>query len=200
MDLFPPDFCKNILPLDGELYYHPTYFSELADNYYETLLEEIAWKNDEIILLGKRIITKRKTAWYGEPNAIYKYSGVVHTPLQWTINLLNIKELVELHTGSVYNSCLLNLYHDGSEGMGWHSDNEKELEAGYSIASLSFGAERNFVFKHNHLNQKLDILLQNGSLLEMKGAIQQRWKHALPKTKRVNSPRINLTFRKIQIN
>ena len=118
--------------------------------------------------------------------------------LSWTPELLKIKELIESHTGAKYNACLLNLYHTGEEGMGWHSDDEKEILVNSSIASLSIGAERKFAFKHKATKETLSVILENGSLLEMKGSIQQNWWHSLPKTKKVSVPRINLTFRQMK--
>jgi alkylated DNA repair dioxygenase AlkB len=115
--------------------------------------------------------------------------------LEWTSALIGIKQKVEAITGAKYNACLLNLYHEGEEGMGWHQDNEKEMVAGSSIASLSFGAVRKFAFKHATTNERLDIELAHGSLLDMKGEIQAHWYHSLPKTTRIKQMRINLTFR-----
>ena len=110
---------------------------------------------------------------------------------------MELKALVEKQTGSIYNSCLLNLYHDGSEGMAWHSDGEKMLVRHGSIASLSLGAERNFGFKHKESKQVVSVFLQHGSLLEMKGITQDYWLHRLPPTTKIQRPRINLTFRQI---
>jgi alkylated DNA repair dioxygenase AlkB len=134
-------------------------------------------------------------AWYGDSDYGYKYSGIVRQALSWTAQLMELKRLTEGLTGVGYNSCLLNLYHDGEEGMAWHSDDEKELEPGGAIASLSFGAGRRFLFRHKETRQVVEVFLPSGSLLVMKGATQQRWLHSLPKMKRVTMPRVNLTFR-----
>ena len=115
--------------------------------------------------------------------------------MKWTPELLSLKEIIELKTGEKFNSCLLNLYHNGNEGMGWHSDNEKELGEHPVIASLSLGAARKFLLKHNQTKQKIAIILESGSLLLMKGETQEKWIHSLPKTKIIQKPRINLTFR-----
>ena len=140
-------------------------------------------------------IPTQKVAWFADAGITYTYAGVKKSGLVWTDTLLEIKQKVESITGAKYNACLLNLYHEGEEGMGWHQDNEVEMVAGSSIASLSLGAARKFAFKHATTNERLDIELANGSLLDMKGTIQQHWYHSLPKTKKVKQMRINLTFR-----
>ncbi len=187
---------ENLLPYDGETYYFGTIFSsEDARQYYESLLKTIIWRNDEAMMFGKKIITKRKVAWYGEKEFSYTYSKITKTALPWTKELLALKKVAEQRTNANYNSCLLNLYHNGTEGMAWHSDGEKDLEKNGSIASLSFGAERKFVLKHKQSKLKIDVWLESGSLLEMKGKTQEFWLHRLPPTKQVFEPRINLTFR-----
>jgi alkylated DNA repair dioxygenase AlkB len=115
--------------------------------------------------------------------------------LAWTKELLELKKITEDITGTTFNSCLLNLYHTGEEGMAWHSDDEKSLGKDSAIASLSFGAERKFLLKHKQTKQSISILLESGSLLVMKGATQTNWLHSLPKTTKVTKPRVNLTFR-----
>ena len=168
-----------------------------ASYYLEKLLGNIDWKNDEAIIFGKKIITKRKVAWYGDAGFEYEYSHVKKTALPWTQELLELKKLTEEKTGETFNSCLLNLYHNGSEGMAWHSDAEKDLKKHGAIASLSFGAERKFAFKHKQSKEVISVVLQHGSLLIMKHATQTNWLHRLPPTKVISKPRINLTFRTI---
>ncbi len=200
MDLFNPetDENTNLLPKDGTVnYYGPIMPLSEANRYLTDLLETIEWKNDEAIIYGKRIITKRKVAWYGDTNFNYTYSNTTKQALPWTKELLTLKALVEERTGETYNSCLLNLYHNGTEGMAWHSDAEKDLKKNGAIASLSFGAERKFAFKHKESQDTISILLQNGSLLVMKDETQTHWLHRLPPTTRISKPRINLTFRTI---
>ena len=198
MDLFNHNSHLNILPSDGEVLYLGKVFNrkEVAQ-YYQTLLEKIPWKNDEAIIFGKHYITKRKVAWFGDKTYSYKYSGVTKQAHIWTPELLQLKQKVEEHSATTYNSCLLNLYHDGGEGMGWHSDAEKTLLDNGTIASVTLGAERKFSFKHKESKQRIDVLLENGSLLLMKGTTQKNWLHRLPPTKKVFSPRINLTFRTV---
>jgi alkylated DNA repair dioxygenase AlkB len=191
--LFEPE---NLLPKDGIAIYHGVVFNEVeSSRICKELLDTIPWKHDEVVMFGKKIITKRKVAWFADPGITYTYTGVKKSGLLWTKALLEIKQKVEAITGANYNACLLNLYHEGEEGMGWHQDNEKEIVTESSIASLSFGANRKFAFKHATTNERLDIELANGSLLDMKGVIQKHWYHSLPKTKKVKQLRINLTFR-----
>ena len=200
MELFEniQDPTKNFLPKDGIVNYFGKIFNkEEKDFLFLKLLNEIEWKNDEAIIFGKKIITKRKVAWYGEEKFSYTYSKITKTALAFTPDLSSIKKKVEELTGEKFNSCLLNLYHDGSEGMAYHSDAEKDLKKNGTIASLSFGAERKFSFKHKNSKERVDILLENGSLLMMKGETQTHWLHRLPPTKKVLTERINLTFRQI---
>ena len=200
MDLFnlEPDKTKNRLPFDGTVQYYGKLFTKAqANRYYTTLLETIDWRNDEAMLFGKKIMTRRKVAWYGEKPYSYTYSGVTKYALPWTKELMVLKEYIEKETGETFNSCLLNLYHNGSEGMAWHSDGETDLKKDGAIGSLSFGAERKFAFKHKRTKEKVELLLEHGSLLVMKGITQTHWLHRLPPTTKITAPRINLTFRTI---
>ncbi|REH48873.1 alkylated DNA repair dioxygenase AlkB [Tenacibaculum gallaicum] len=200
MDLFSQfdNTPINLLPKDGTVHYYGIVFSKKeADYYYEALLNSIEWRNDEAIIFGKRMVTKRKVAWYAEQPFEYSYSNITKTALSFTKELLALKELVEKETGETYNSCLLNLYHDGSEGMAWHSDGEKDLKKNGAIASLSFGAERRFGFKHKQTKETVYKVLEHGSLLVMKDETQTHWLHRLPPTKKIHRPRVNLTFRTI---
>ena len=200
MDLFSNQLAAeiNLLPQDGTVHYYGKIFSPIvAKQYYENLLSNIEWKNDEAFILGKHIITKRKVAWYADESFDYTYSNTTKKALPWTNDLLELKSIVETKTGEMFNSCLLNLYHNGTEGMAWHSDGEKDLKKNGTIASLSFGAERKFAFKHKQTKQKVSMLLENGSLLIMKDTTQTHWLHRLPPTTLITTARINLTFRTI---
>lgn len=200
MTLFPlvADPNKNLLPVDGIVnYYGPVLDAQHANTYLDLLLHGIEWKNDVAIMFGKRIVTKRKVAWYGDQSFPYTYSNHTKHALPWTDQLKHLKELVEQKTGESYNSCLLNLYHNGSEGMAWHSDGEKDLKKDGAIASMSFGAERKFAFKHKESRETVALHLEHGSLLVMAGTCQTHWLHRLPPTKKIHTPRINLTFRMI---
>ncbi len=196
MDLFRPDASLNLLPCDGTVHYHGPVLAEAqAWNYYETLMSTVPWKNDEAVIFGKRIVTARKVAWYGDTDFSYTYSGTTKQALPWTPALLELKALAEQLTGGAFNSCLLNLYHNGNEGMAWHSDDEKALRKHSGIASLTLGAERKFAFRHKRTKETITLVLEHGSLLMMKDETQTHWLHRLPPTKKVATPRINLTFR-----
>ncbi len=189
---------ENILPYQGKVqYFGKIYTKKEADFFYENLLNSIEWKNDEAIIFGKHIVTKRKVAWYGEKEFEYAYSNITKKALIWNNILLNIKAKVEDITDETYNSCLLNLYHNGTETMAWHSDGEKDLKENGAIASVTFGAERQFSFKHKITKEKVSLLLLHGSLLVMKEETQKFWLHRLPPTNKIKTPRINLTFRTI---
>tara|TARA_R110000737_G_scaffold17130_1_gene34596 strand:+ start:38386 stop:38997 length:612 start_codon:yes stop_codon:yes gene_type:complete len=195
---FPYDSSINLLPKDGTVnYYGKILEFTRSDDFYQNLMQEIEWKNDIAIIFGKRIETKRKVAWYGDLPFEYTYSNNTKKALPWTENLRQLKNLVEQKSGESFNSCLLNLYHDGSEGMAWHSDGEKDLKKNGAIASISLGAERKFAFKHKVSKEVISLVLENGSLLVMKDETQSHWLHRLPPTKKVLYPRINLTFRTI---
>ncbi len=191
---------NNLLPEDGTVYYYGRILSlEKANHYLDRLLNNIEWKNDEAVIFGKRIITKRKVAWYGDQDFEYTYSNSTKRALPWTTELLELKTLAEEKTGETFNSCLLNLYHTGDEGMAWHSDAEKDLKKDGAIGSMSFGAARKFSFKHKCNKAIISTLLEHGSLLVMKDTTQTHWLHRLPPTKLVNKPRVNLTFRTIVV-
>lgn len=193
------DYINLNLP-DADVVYYPHFFSEKkADRYFETLLNETNWQQDDITVFGKTYQQPRLTALYGENGKSYTYSGITMKPLPFTSLLKEIKDLIETITKETFTTVLLNLYRNGQDSNGWHSDDEKELGKNPVIASVSFGAERVFHFKHkNNKELKKSIQLQHGSLLTMKGSTQKKWKHQLPKTKKVDSPRINLTFRAIK--
>lgn len=203
MDLFSALLEQpiNILPYDGEV----NYFGEImpiddSDYYFNRLLLTIDWRCDQAVILGKVIETKRKVAWYAEECFSYTYSNITKTALPFSAELLSLKALIEQHSGETYNSCLLNLYHTGEEGMAWHSDGEKDLKDQGAIASLSLGVERKFAFKHKQSKEVISLQLKAGSLLVMKGVTQQHWLHRLPPTKLITDARINLTFRTIVNN
>lgn len=188
----------NLLPYDGTVhYYGPIMSKSQADIFYAALLQDIAWKHDEAIIYGKKIVTKRKVAWHADYPFSYTYSKIKKTARPWLPILNELKQIVQNVSGETFNSCLLNLYHDGSEGMAWHSDGEKELQKNAAIASLTFGAERNFAFKHKNTSKTITKLLEHGSLLIMKDATQTNWLHRLPPTQIECAPRINLTFRTV---
>ena len=204
MDLFAAllDEPINILPFDGEVEYYGE-IMPLGDSefYFHRLLAGIDWHNDQALVLGKIIETKRKVAWCADTfdggSIPYTYSGVERYSMPFTDDLLALKSLVEQHSNETYNSCLLNLYHSGEEGMAWHSDGEKDLKENGAIASLSFGVERKFSFKHKLTKEVVNLQLKPGSLIVMKGFTQKHWLHRLPLSTKVSEARINLTFRTI---
>jgi len=192
------DSPTNLLPQEGEVFYYGSVFeSTEADRICHQLLKQIAWQQDEAIMFGRKIITKRKVAWYGDRPFEYTYSRTTKQAIPWIPILLELKDVAQQHTGSTYNSCLLNLYHNGGEGMAWHSDDEKDLKKNGAIASLSFGAKRKFALRHKQTKEKVECFLEHGSLVVMQGATQTHWHHALPTTKKIHEPRVNLTFRTI---
>jgi len=161
------------------------------------LTGSVQWRADQLVLFGRKVTTLRKVAWIGDDGCSYTYSGVQKIPQPWTPELLLIKDRLEQVCDCEFNSCLLNLYHDGSEGMGWHSDDEKELDSNTPIASLSLGGVRRFAFQHKQDKTGVALFLEEGSLLIMHAPTQQYWNHSLLKTKMPVAARINLTFRKI---
>lgn len=207
MDLFtqsqelrPRVFEKHLLK-DGEVWYMPNFMpAEKAAYYYKSLLENINWRQEEIKMYGKVFPVPRKTAWYGYEGFNYKYSGILCNPEPWTKELLDIKKVIEFFLKEEnFNSVLLNLYRDGNDKVSWHADDEKELGINPTIASVSLGATRRFDLKHkDDPDQKLQLELPSGSLVVMKGALQHHWLHQIPVQKKINQPRINLTFRTIK--
>ena len=194
MNLFGNTY--NILPFDGETIFHSGFIAfEETQSIINQLTKEITWENEKFNLYGKEIIVKRKSAWFAENNLKYTYSKITRTPQNFIPILNELKQRIEIKSGAKFNSCLANLYHNGNEGMSWHADDEKELGLKPIIASLSLGASRRFSFKHNETKRKVDLNLNSGDLLIMKGETQKNWVHALPKSKKVTAPRLNLTFR-----
>ncbi len=197
MDLFRQTITdpENLLPRDGVVKYYGALLSlDTADHYYNRLLHSIEWRHDEAVIYSKRIVTKRKVAWYADKAFPCTYSNTTKYALPWTSELLELKALVEQKTGETFYACLLNLYHDGSEGMSWHSDSEKELKKHGAIASVSLGAERKFSFRHTRTykqnREAVSQVLEHGSLLVMQGKTQTHWQHCLPVTKKLSTPEL----------
>lgn len=162
------------------------------------LIAEVPWRQEEVVVWGRRLPQPRLIAWYGDPGRSYAYSGIQLHPLPWTADLLDIKQRIEAAVGAAFNSVLLNYYRDNNDSMGFHSDNESELGERPVIASLSLGAERTFLLKHNSKPVKtVRLRLLSGSLLVMRGETQRNWKHGIAKEARRCGPRVNLTFRRI---
>lgn len=182
---------------DAEIVYYPCFFDEMeARKIFAELLTNIPWKQDEITVFGKKHLQPRLTALYGNEGKSYSYSNIKMHSQPWSLILQKIKCFVESELDINFTHVLLNYYRDGNDSNGWHADDEKELGTNPVIASISFGAERPFKLKHNFdKNIKKNIVLENGSLLVMKGTTQHFWKHQIPKTSKQIGPRINLTFR-----
>ena len=189
---------RNLLPMGGQVTYWSRLFSPSeADRLAVRLMQEVEWRNDQAVIFGKIIITRRQVAWYADQPYAYTYSGTTKTALPWLEPLNEIRQRVESICQTSFNACLLNLYPSGEDGMAWHSDAEKELRQNGVIASLSFGAERRFQFKHKKTKELVTLWLEHGSLLVMEGATQSHWLHRLPKAPQVKEHRINLTFRQM---
>lgn len=187
---------RQLLSVDGGelMLIRQAFRSDIANNYFLQLREQTQWSQDEIVMGGRPIKIPRMQAWYGD--AAYRYSGLNMAPLPWTPVLLEIKAVIEAMAGAVFNSVLVNLYRDGNDSVGWHSDDESELGVEPVIASLSLGASRDFSLRQKKPgSEKLKLQLDAGDLLLMSGALQHNWQHQLPKTRVLVAERINLTFR-----
>jgi alkylated DNA repair dioxygenase AlkB len=198
MDSFNQNRITNLLHKDGLVnYYRNMLTHDEANRYFNLLSRNVAWENDEVVIFGRHIVAKRKVAWYGDSDYLYTYSNTTKRALPWTKELSDLKQIVVEYTQTEFNSCLLNLYQNGDEGIAWHSDDEESLGRNSTIASLSLGAERKFSFKHKQTKETISLVLEHGSMLVMKDVTQTNWLHSLPKSKKITQPRINLSFRTI---
>jgi alkylated DNA repair dioxygenase AlkB len=203
LNLFSSEEDRSAIPLllrDATVVYYPNFISsKYASEVFQKLLKETPWQEDTIKIFGKEYEQPRLSALYGEEGKSYSYSGITMFPSAFTPLLHEIKTLTEKELNIIFTTVLLNLYRDGNDNIGWHSDDEKELGENPAIASLSLGAKRYFHLKHKKDKKlKFKISLDHGSLLLMKGTTQHYWLHQLPKSKKVTEPRINLTFRIIK--
>ena len=185
---------------EAEIAFYPSLFNkEDSDRLLTKLTQTIDWRQDWITVYGRSLPQPRLTAWVGDPGKAYTYSGITMQPSGWTDTLLDLKASVDAIAGVTFNSVLLNLYRDGNDSMGWHSDDEPELGRNPVIGSVSLGGTRQFMLRHKHQKAlKTKLALNSGSFLLMQGPTQHHWLHQVPKTKRVIAPRLNLTFRVIQ--
>lgn len=187
---------EEILPFDGSATLAKSFLrANRADRALDALLAEVPWQSHELVLFGRKMTEPRLSAWIGDTGVAYRYSGVEREPLQWTPTLTEMRRVCEESTGARFNSVLANLYRNGQDSMGWHADDEPELGADPVIASMSFGDERRFDFRHRVSGTNVSVLLPHGSLLVMRGATQACWKHRIARTKASTAPRVNLTFR-----
>ena len=184
---------------NGEYIFIPNFFQKAeSDSFLRNLRNEILWKQESMNMYGKKVNFPRLTAWYGDNDKPYSFSGITLAPHPWTDNLKTIKTKIETKTEAIFNSVLLNLYRDGNDSISWHTDAEKELGQNPIIASVNFGATRTFQLRHIETKEKIDIELTHGSLLIMQGEFQHFWQHQVPKTTKKVNERINLTFRVIK--
>lgn len=186
-----------LLDKDGSALLYPDFFrQEEAARFGLTLYQTLHWQSDRVTIFGKSIETKRQMAWYADEPFDYRYSGESHLAAPWDKLLRQLRDLIAARSNYYFNSCLANKYENGAESMGWHSDNEACMDSAFPIASVSFGAERRFLFRHRESKEQREISLKNGSLLLMMPPTQQFWQHSLPKMAAIKTPRINLTFRR----
>lgn len=195
----PKEPGKQIEITNGAYIYIPNFYQpDKANSLFSSLREKIKWKQESMQMYGREVQFPRLTAWYGENDKPYSFSGITLQPFPWTSELMSIKKDIEPLSGVSFNSVLLNLYRDGKDSISWHTDAEKELGKNPVIASVNFGAERVFQLRHMQTQERIDIPLKHGSLLIMLGELQHFWQHQIPKTKKPVGERINLTFRVIR--
>lgn len=184
---------------NGEYIYLPNFFTKSeSDNYFQVLKDNILWKQESMHMYGKQVMFPRLTAWYGDNDKPYSFSGITLRPHSWTKELLEIKNKIEPIANTQFNSVLLNQYRNGNDSISWHTDAEKELGLNPIIGSVNFGATRKFQLRHIETKEKIEIELTHGSLLIMQGELQHFWQHQVPKTAKKVNERINLTFRVIK--
>ena len=203
-DLFAPAPTDNILPYDGNVNDLGIVIND-ANVLYNTLLNGLPWQSDIVTLFGKTHVTTRQIVWMGDTDADYQYSGHTRQTIPWSDIVFHVKQYVEKALADIgiaahFNTCLLNYYPTGTDGMGYHADDEKELGHQPIIASLSLGATRKFVFKHKKTQEKVALYLESGQLIVMHGDTQRFWKNTITKTKTVDTGRISLTFRQMLAN
>ncbi len=197
--LAPTHSCLLLNDNEARVPYEPAFFpQEEADGYFEALMRETPWTTETIKRWNKEIITPRRVYAFSDPDVTYRYIGLSRVGAAWTPTMLAIKERVEAYCGVLFNFCFVNLYRNGKDTIGKHSDDEKALVKGHMIASVSLGTERDLVFTHKTSKQRITVALGNGSLYVMQGKTQKFYKHAIPRRPRVTEPRINLTFRQIK--
>ena len=191
---------RDMAGLDGAVQFAPRWLPvPEADALFDAVHVGVPWARHRLRIFGREVDAPRLSCWIGDPDATYRYSGVRHLPLPWPDVLEPLRERLQDETCSEFNSVLANLYRDGRDCMGWHSDDERELGEQPVIASISLGATRRFVLRlRTDTTRKHEVMLPHGSLLLMRGSSQADWQHALPRTAKPVKPRINLTFRKVR--
>jgi alkylated DNA repair dioxygenase AlkB len=184
-----------VLPDGDGILYRRSFAQTDSASLFEALLRETSWQQQVITVYGRAIASPRLSAWHGDSDAVYSYSGLRLEPAPWTPTLRIVRERVEALAATRFNSVLLNLYRDGQDSMGWHSDDEPELGRDPVIASVSFGAARRFLMQHKKRRLRVELRLEDGDVLVLGGATQHCWRHHVPKTRQPTGARINLTFR-----
>ena len=184
---------------DAEVVFYRDFFGTAeADHFFTRLMAEVNWQSQEVKIFGKFVPVPRRVSWYGDAGTDYSYSGITVHPQPWIAPLTEIKSRLDECAGVTFNSVLCNLYQDGQDSIGWHSDNEPELGTNPVVGSVSFGAPRVFHFRHKkEKSLRMKVELPHGSFLLMRGPTQHNWNHQLPKTTKQVNPRINLTYRMI---
>lgn len=189
---------RELLPIDGSMMYTPCFLSpNVSDELLVGLLDEVPWQARSITVYGRTVMQPRLACWFGDVS--YSYSGITLEPRSWSSRLAQVKTMVEDATGHRFNSVLVNLYRDGNDSMGWHADDEIELGPEPVIASVSVGQQRRFRIRHRESRETINVELEHGSLVMMSGLSQQCWIHEVPKARRITEPRINLTFRYVNV-
>ena len=195
--------CGRTVVSGADIEYIPDFLDiEFANRSLEELVAKVKWSQPELQIFGRTMLSPRLSAWYGDKDSVYRYSGLINKPLPWLSNLFFLKNLIEELLRRPFNSALLNLYRSGSDSMGWHRDNEPELGQNPVIASVSLGGIRRFLLHSREKSHRRTIECQpkNGSLLIMRGDTQRFWRHCVPKTRELVQPRLNLTFRQILLD
>lgn len=184
---------------NGEYLHTDNFFSKKeSDHFFEYLKQNVYWQQESMNIYGKKVLFPRLTAWYGDNDKAYTFSGITLNPNPWFPDLMKIKNKIEKIALVDFNSVLLNMYRDGNDSISWHSDSEPELGKNPVIASVNFGDSRIFQLKHKLTKEKIELELTHGSILIMQGELQHFWVHQVPKTKLSKKERINLTFRVIK--
>ena len=194
--LFTESTSANLLPYDGTAVLHTSAVPD-ADSLFERLRSEIPWADHQVFVFGRWVQQPRLTAWFGDSDQPYHYSGNSLQAHQWTPDLLSIRGICEQLSGSTFNSALANLYRNGSDSIAWHADDEPELGTDPVIASVNLGQERRFDLRHRDTGETVKVPLPHGSVLVMSGPTQHHWLHQVAKSAKALAPRINLTFRMI---
>tara|TARA_R110002072_G_scaffold64203_3_gene159445 strand:+ start:55273 stop:55875 length:603 start_codon:yes stop_codon:yes gene_type:complete len=187
---------KKQIIIPDQIFYYPNFLSESENKEIKLCMESsIVWTQGLIKIFGREVLTPRLQSWIADDGITYTYSGKENIPEQWPKELIKLRTRINKEFNLNLNSALCNLYRNGNDSNGWHSDDEKELGKNPVIASISLGVERKFQLKCKKTNERIDLNLESGSLLIMKGNSQSQWKHQIPKQRKIEGKRYNITFR-----